>query len=438
MKKRVWLIWILGVALVALVSLFVADHRQQLSQPVRFLLLDWTILQLWSISLLTMLLATALLYAFKRLGDKKTLRLYAEDKKRRDAEANQRRDLENLIQAGRFLEALNLLEKASMSPGVLALMRGKCHQGLDNGEEAAKKFQTSWEQGHLEGGFGLVNLLLAQGKEDQAGKVLDRILENMPDNPRALEQRIELAERKGNWETALSLLRRAGKGAHPSHPEREAAFLYEHLNSMFRVSRMGKREMEDLAKLVKEQPSFVPAQILLSDVHFENGEHRKAIAVLEKGFESQGHTEYLVRLESYYLSQGRPEEVLSIYRQMLARKNDPIVRLQMGRFYRQLEMPDELIACLEPMEAEFGTRLGLAILLADARARRSRHSEAFSGLRKALEAHQEKWGMYRCSSCRTLHARWLSRCSSCRQWNKVELDLLNSNAKQESFSPYYF
>lgn len=438
MRKRAWMLWVLGLSLVALISLFIADHRPQLSQPVRFLLVDWTVLQLWSASLLVVALASAMFYAIQRHGDKKALRLHTEDKRRRDAEAQQRQEVENLVHSGKFREALDLLDKVSFSPGMRALLRGECLSGIGEEEGAGKEFQTSWEHGHMTGGFRLAELLLLRGKEDQACKVLDRILENQPDNPKALQKRMELAERKGAWETALILLRRAGKGGNQAPDEREAAFLYEHLNSLFRVSRMGKREMEELLRLVKEHPGFVPAQILLSDVHFENGDHRKAIAVLEKGFESQGHSEYLVRLETYYLSQGRPEEVLGIYRQMLARKNDPMVRLQMGRFYRQLEMPDELLTCLEPLESEYGTRLGLAVLLADARARRSRFPEAFKGLRHALEAHQEKWTMYRCTHCRTPHARWSARCSHCRQWNHLELDLQSSGARQESFSPYYY
>ncbi|MCB9398065.1 MAG: hypothetical protein H6510_09625 [Acidobacteria bacterium] len=421
-----------------LLIVFYRANQAQMTAFIQFFGLEMTIVQLWFISLLSSVFVCFFYFGIKRMGDRKKIRLFQEDKRAFKELGQSLLSVQNLMALGEFGKARVALNSLPLEASYKAYLQAQCLQGQGNLSEALKSLKEAWDLGSDLAGFELVEALLKTGKEDQATKILDFMLEKNPEAVRPRKLRIDLAERKSQWERALELLEPFADQDPAFYQEKQPALLYEHLMSHFKLSKLGRKDMDDLQKLQKDHPQFIPALLLQSEVYFEQGDERRALRTLEKGFETTGHPEFLSRLELYYLEQGRPEDVLQIYRQMLAKNDDPVVRFQTGRLYKKLEMTDESLNILEPLVKQYEGFTQLGLLVADGKARRLKYEEAYKILRNAVDPKAENTASLQCRSCQTYHVKWSARCNQCKQWNQLDSAIRLLKEKEPDHNPIYY
>jgi tetratricopeptide (TPR) repeat protein len=174
-----------------------------------------------------------------------------------------------------------------------------------------------------------------------------------------------------------------------------------------------------LKDALRAQPDFVPAALLLGEVHLKAGEPREALRVWERAAEgSQPALPVLSRIEQLHRSEGRPTRMISLYQDALARQPDNLaLAFGLGRVYFELAMLDEAAEQFQKMEVRAPELPLIHAYLGAILERRGQFRDAMEEYRRALrESDRIEWP-HRCVACGAAHARWVDRCPTCRRWN---------------------
>lgn len=205
MKPRTIMTLVFWMICGILLIVFYRANQAQMTAFIQFFGLEMTIVQLWFISLSSVFVCF-FYFGIKRMGDRKKIRLFQEDKRAFKELGQSLLSVQNLMALGEFGKARVALNSLPLEASYKAYLQAQCLQGQGNLSEALKSLKEAWDLGSDLAGFELVEALLKTGKEDQATKILDFMLEKNPEAVRPRKLRIDLAERKSQWERALELL----------------------------------------------------------------------------------------------------------------------------------------------------------------------------------------------------------------------------------------
>ena len=238
---------------------------------------------------------------------------------------------------------------------------------------------------------------------------------------RARAERDDLIDRR-RWAEALDLQTRLV----PDTPrDRRAAEEATLAGLHYEVAR-DRLEQSDRAAAVahfrealRVQPEFVPAALLLGDLHQKAGESRDALRVWERAAEaSHAALPLLGRLEQLHRAEGRPTRMISLYQEALARHPDnQALAFGLGRVYFELAMLDEAAEQFQKMEVRAPDLPQIHAYLGAILERRGQFRDAMEEYRRALRLSDSVEWPHRCAGCGAVHSRWIDRCPTCRRWN---------------------
>jgi Flp pilus assembly protein TadD/uncharacterized integral membrane protein len=174
-----------------------------------------------------------------------------------------------------------------------------------------------------------------------------------------------------------------------------------------------------LKEALRVRPDFVPAALLLGDVHLKAGESREALRVWERATEApQPALPVLARIEQLHRSEGRPTRMISLYQDALARHPDnQAIAFGLGRVYFELAMLDEAAEQFQKMEVRAPDLPQIHAYLGAILERRGQFRDAMEEYRRALRLSDSVEWPHHCAGCGATHSRWVDRCPSCRRWN---------------------
>lgn len=174
-----------------------------------------------------------------------------------------------------------------------------------------------------------------------------------------------------------------------------------------------------LKEALRLQPDFVPAALLLGDIHLKAGEPREALRVWERAAEaSHAALPLLGRLEQLHRTEGRPTRMISLYQEALARHPDnQALAFGLGRVYFELAMLDEAAEQFQKMEVRAPDLPQIHAYLGAILERRGQFRDAMEEYRRALRLSDSVEWPHRCAGCGAMHSRWIDRCPTCRRWN---------------------
>ena len=297
---------------------------------------------------------------------------------------------------------------------------GQMSEALENLLRARKLSSDS-----LQVMFVLADTYLEAGQADETVAIYRAILAVEPDNLEALRRLRDLHMRGELWNEALDLQKRLHKklgGAPGSEELRIYAGLRLETARVALESGRAESALSDLKSLVKEQPEFVPARVLLGDAYDVSGLPSEAAGVWQEGYRRFGDAVFLARLEDLAMSNEDPAELLDFFRNAaLNRADDLLLRLYYGKFCLRLEMVEEAIEQFSEIEKTGADFPQLHLLLAEAHVRRHRLEESVKEFRKVTNFDGRANFGYVCDVCKTASAEWNGRCESCGTWGSCRL-----------------
>jgi Tfp pilus assembly protein PilF/uncharacterized integral membrane protein len=174
-----------------------------------------------------------------------------------------------------------------------------------------------------------------------------------------------------------------------------------------------------LKDALRAQPDFVPAALLLGEVHVEAGEPREALRVWERAAEgAQPALPVLARIEQLHRAEGRPTRMISLYQDALARQPDSLaLAFGLGRVYFELAMIDEAAEQFQKMEVRAPELPLIHAYLGAILERRGQFRDAMEEYRRALRQSDRVEWPHSCAACGAAHSRWVDRCPACGRWN---------------------
>ncbi|ABA89813.1 TPR domain protein [Syntrophotalea carbinolica DSM 2380] len=273
--------------------------------------------------------------------------------------------------------------------------------------------------------FLLADTYLAADQVEDAVATYRSILAVEPDNLEALRRLRDLHMRSELWNEASDLQKRLLKklGGTPDNQEqRIRCGLRLETARMVLESGRADTAAADLKALVKDQPDFVAARVLLGDAWEVAGQPQEAAGVWQEGYRRFGEAVFLARLEDLAMATENPTELLDFYRTTaLNRPEDLLLRLYYGKFCLRLEMVEEALEQLSEIEKSGADFPQLHLLLAEAHVRRSRMDESVKEFRKVLDFDGRTNFGYACDACNAASAEWFGRCEECGAWGSCRL-----------------
>jgi lipopolysaccharide biosynthesis regulator YciM len=356
----------------------------------------------------------------------KDIRARREKKLMDQSEANYRKGTEELLRGNPY-KGRQLLTKAleaNQQDIDILLSLAQANMEDKRPQEAMKVLEAGLlkDPGNMEVLSAVAKNSLSIGDTFKAVKTFKEMLDRDPTNPFALKGFRDLRVEQGEWEEAAQLQKRLvsrGKNGEDLTREKEllAALLYESA-----VKCMEEGNPDEAAEKAKEAlenyDAFIPAHILIGDVHYSKGNPADAIKVWEKAYDRYHEVAFFLRIEDMYLKESDPQNILDRYEKAIkARPGDINLRLLLSRLYLRLEMVDNAIEELERIGNEGEEGFYQKTLLGEAYSRREQGSKAATLFKSVLGLDKELLSPFRCSWCNHGAVPWQARCQICKRWN---------------------
>jgi lipopolysaccharide biosynthesis regulator YciM len=255
---------------------------------------------------------------------------------------------------------------------------------------------------------------------DGATRTFKEIVALNPENREAMKELRDIYTEGKAWEEALKLQRKIIKKSTKDEIDQEKKLLrglhYERARLM---AERGKEEkgIKDLKEVIKENPSFIPAQVLLGELFRQTGKDKDAIRVWRRGFEKTGEIIFLNKLEDLYLSEEHPRGIINLYLAAMEKNPDNIIiPFFYARLCLRLEMIDEALDKLEEMDIHLANHPSYHYLLAEVYAHHGDYEKAMGEYRKGLKLEGGAYVPYICTTCQKEIRSWLPLCPECGQW----------------------
>ena len=275
------------------------------------------------------------------------------------------------------------------------------------------------EPGSSSARYALALDLLAAGDGERARRELSALLESeRGDHPAASRLARDLAIDAGRFEEAERLQNELSSGWRKQHqPATEDVLQGLGIRTELARARAEaghvRSAQSSLQKILKEDPSFLPARLLLAEVKAANDSIDAARKVLLEGFDAFGEPVLLARLIEIDLQREHPEEAISALRGLVAKaQHKAAARVALGGLYLRLEMLDEAADQWEHLLEESGRSKTVTLLAAETYLRRGMMEKAADFYRDALQS-EAGVQRHRCRFCETVATEWSDRCSQC-------------------------
>lgn len=381
-------------------------------------------------------LVIALLYFLRDV--KKAVEEKGQRKRERELWERLHRASEAVLR-GRPQEAERHLERALRlapeRPPLLYLRLAEVYEAMGEGERALEVLRRAkgLEGPQLEPLFMEAQILKGMGRTEEAAEALKEILEEDPSNLQALRSLRDLRMEREEWEEAASLQERIVKVCAEGE-ERELLLGLRYEKAKAKATGGERREaLKELKRLIKEAPSFVPAQVLWGDILMEMGKEKAALRAWQRGWEGTKDLVFLEKLEGAFLAVGNPRGIVHIYLEAMTDSvNLPVLALFYARLCLRLGMLEEALQRLKEQEGTLSRHPSYHYLKAEIHLQREEEKEALHSYRRGLELEGKDLIPYHCVLCGYEREGWIDRCPSCGRWSTFKVCELK---KAEAPSP---
>lgn len=276
--------------------------------------------------------------------------------------------------------------------------------------------------------LALANVAESQQRWQDMLKSLDDILEIDSQNLTILYRKRTILERQEQWGDLLDLQNKILKCKLPEGQEQEESkrllcYKYELARHYLKLREKDKA-VKSLKSVIKADPKFVAAYLVLYDAYSKNGNPGDAEDILLKGFDATSALIFLAKLEEHYIAEGEPGTIIDLYQKAIQNdQKDMRLQFLLAKLYYRLEMIDYAYNTVQSIDVSSFDYPGLHALMGSIYERRSELQKAVNEFRKALHADAAFLVPYSCSHCHYTSKKWAGQCPECMNWNTFDLDL---------------
>ncbi len=341
-------------------------------------------------------------------------------------------DFEADSQLGKALEQVDQVVAEREGDFAAQLLRGRILRHLGRTSEALEVHRAAAElfPGSVALQYELAADYEAEGKQRVADEVRARVAREYGGRGvAALRSQRSVAISVGDWSEATRLqdeidaLLAGGPDEEASHRDhgQRVGLAYQRGVALLEEERLSDAALL-FERILVDDPSFIPARIMLGEVALISEDESAALAAWRRGFEDTGNPVFLQRIEDYLLDEEEPLRAIEVMRSVIALAPDDLLpRFFLGRLYYRLEMledADKVLAGLEDRIEELPT---YHYLFGRIRERRGEIRRAAMSYRTAVNQLGVRESVYRCRVCVSEYDDWRGRCGACGSWNAVEL-----------------
>ncbi|KAB2956982.1 MAG: tetratricopeptide repeat protein [Thermoanaerobaculia bacterium] len=313
------------------------------------------------------------------------------------------------------------------------LLYGQVLRGLGRVDEAVEVHRraSALRPGSVGVLYQLADDYLEKGDTDIAREIHGRILRDFPGFGLEISRRRrseaigrrDWAEAARLHERVTSFLNESGDSASLARESGLAQGLDYQRGVLLLEQDRAEEAAEMFRRLLRGEPRFIPARIMLGEAERLAGREEAAIAAWRDGYLETGSPVFLHRIEDHFIEEEEPVRAIETLRGLIAvASNDLLPRFYLGRLYYRLEMHDEAERTLAALGERIKSSPTYHYLLGRIRERRGdleAASEAFLACVRQLQAGSAE---YLCRVCHTRYPDWQDFCARCGSWNAVELD----------------
>ncbi len=271
----------------------------------------------------------------------------------------------------------------------------------------------------------------ARGEAPVAREIHNRILRDFPDHGLQVMRRwrdLALVER--DWENATrwqerieTFLRDAGRESLDRQSQITIGLAYQRGVELLEKDR-SREASQAFRKLLREEPRFIPAGIMLGEAELLQEDGDGAIDAWRSGFRATHSPIFLERLEDYFIESGDPARGIETLRRLIAASgSDLLPRFYLGRLYYRLEMPEKALKVLEDLSEALDGSPTYHYLLGRLYQRRGDTSQALASLQTCVQRQGVPTAAFLCAACDSRHHEWSDRCEHCGTWSSIDFDL---------------
>jgi lipopolysaccharide biosynthesis regulator YciM len=318
---------------------------------------------------------------------------------------------------------------------------GQAQRALRRHREAVELHRKAYrlKKDDLEILHELVRDYEALDQIEKAKVALNRIIQIRPrDSLSAYRKLRTYAMKKEDWERAWqiqSLIESlTEKTPYKQEAERRFNVGIRYQIALARSAAGRDREGANaLRKLVRSDPEFVPAHVLLGEVLIGMGQAKAGVEAWARGFDRTGSPVFLSLMEEHFLTNSEPEMAIeALQTAVLRSRKDFLPRLFLARLYLRLEMIDDGFRELSPLMERADDSPAMHALMASIHERRGEFERASREYRTTLKRLAVPTLVYRCGVCATGYAEWEDRCTTCLEWNQISLELDEDRARNDA------
>jgi len=267
---------------------------------------------------------------------------------------------------------------------------------------------------------------LAAGKVEEARTILTRLVERNPRQAVGPMRRLrDLEIRAGNWSAASRAQRRLeamfGRSRPLSEPDRRQGLgIRCELARSRALAGQSRSALALLRRVLRDEPTFLPARVLLAELLTEQDALDEAKDLLQEGFLLTGEPALLEALCDIDLERERPEDAISTLRGIVASRRWPAAaRLALGQLYFRMEMLDEAAEPIEDLIDTQGESPLVLFLLGQIEERRGNVHRAAHLYRSVLQEGSVGIPAASCQECGETMPHWVPLCPRCGAFGSI-------------------
>lgn len=438
---------ILLAVIIAVLGIFVYLHTQNPSDVTFVVTTGRTyVLPVTFLVFVSFLCGAALALINSLLIDAKRAIKDVKERRRRQSQAeiedSYRKGLEALA-IGDTVSARSLLEKASEarpSDAGMVISLSDTYMREGRARDALRVLEAGVVNSPDSTGIlsAIGSCALDAGDEAKASRAFKSVIEADPKNLYAIKKTRDILVRQGKWHEAALLQKKIieadGDGEAKDREKRLlTGVLFESAAKAAGEGRLPDATVR-FKEVLKNDPDFMPAHILLGSVLYSQGNVPNAIRVWEKALVKYPRAvPILLKLEDAYLRASEPDRILEKYKREINSSPDDVnLRLLLARLQLRLEMIDNAIEELERLQHEGEDSFYAQVLLGEAYLRRKQGGRAAHLFEKALGLDRELLPPFGCGRCANHSRAWHPRCPVCGEWNSLKM---SPRASCFSFKP---
>jgi lipopolysaccharide biosynthesis regulator YciM len=453
MKIRTVLYLTIGAIVVSVLSILYAANRDVLNQQV--LLAHGLSLPVWVCILFASGFSMLVPLLFGLLRDLRdffsTLSARRQAIDAREAEKRYVRGVEAMLNGReeKALEHFNGVLEVDPQHFEALLKGGEVLRTLRRHGEAIEYHRRAAREreGDVQPLYSLAADYMESGAAENAKAVLNRIIEIAPKRSlNAYRQFRSLCMSEGAWDRAWEIQQRIEEQLSEMGRSSKAEKKY-HLAIRYMLARRHLDEGRPrdaigiLRRLVRVDPSFVPAHLRLGKALLSIGQPESAVEAWDEGYQATGHPILLTTIEDHYLKEEQPRRAIETLKAAVWKsKKDILPRFFLGKLYLRLEMLDEALAEFTRMKSRVTYFPALHYNLAKILERHGNYREAIREMETLLMQAEALRVEYACATCARRYPSWAEHCDRCGEWNTIAVDFREERGVEElglSTAPVY-